>query len=273
MVKIDPTARVSEKAILEEGVEVGPYAIIGENVKIGAYTSVGPFAVLEGRVEIGPHCVIGPHAVIGAPPQDLSYQGEETAVIIGERTTIREFVTIHRATGEGKVTKIGRACFIMAYCHVAHNCSIGDGVVMANGAMLSGHVIVEDWATLSGLLGVHQFVRLGRLCMVGGLVKVTMDVPPYTLADGHPVRIYGLNRVGMKRRGFSAEKREAVKKIYTFLSRGGLPLRKALEELPRRGYDAELVGEITTFFAQSKRGVTRWVRGKEDVREDASFDG
>ncbi|MEN3185159.1 MAG: acyl-ACP--UDP-N-acetylglucosamine O-acyltransferase [Atribacterota bacterium] len=273
MVTIDPTARVSKHAILEEGVEVGPYAIIGEGTKIGAHASIGPFAVLEGRVEIGAHCVIGPHTIIGAPPQDLSYRGEETAVVIGEGTTIREFVTIHRATGEGKTTQIGRACFIMAYCHIAHNCSIGDGVVMANGAMLCGHVIIEDWATLSGLLGIHQFVHLGRLCMVGGLAKVTMDIPPYTLADGHPARIYGLNRVGLKRRGFSPEKREAIKKIYTFLYRSGLPLRKALEELPKTGYDMALVEEIIAFFARSKRGVTRWTKGMEDVREDASFDG
>jgi|YNPBryunderm2012_1023409.scaffolds.fasta_scaffold21871_2 UDP-N-acetylglucosamine acyltransferase len=267
---IDPTARVSGEAVLAEGVEVGPYAILGRGVRVGAYTRIGPFAVLEGRVEVGAHCIIGPHAVIGAPPQDLSYRGEETGVVIGERTTIREFVTIHRATGEGKVTRIGEECFIMAYCHIAHNCSVGNGVVMANGAMLCGHVTVEDWATLSGLSGIHQFVRLGRLCMVGGLAKVTMDIPPYTLADGHPARIYGLNRVGMKRRGFSPEKREAVKKIYAFLARGGLPLRKALEELPGMGYDPVLVEEIVTFFTQTKRGVTRWVGKNADVREDAS---
>ncbi len=269
---IDPTARVSGEAILAEGVEIGPYAIVGKGVKIGAYTRIGPFAVLEGRVDIGPHCVIGPHAVIGAPPQDLSYRGEETSVVIGERTTIREFVTVHRATGEGKVTRIGRECFIMAYCHIAHNCSVGDGVVMANGAMLCGHVTIEDWATLSGLLGVHQFVRLGRLCMIGGMAKVTMDIPPYTLADGHPARLYGLNRVGMKRRGFSPEKREAIKKIYTVLFRSGLPLRKALEELSKMEYDPRLVEEIVTFFTRSKRGIARWVVRSVDVREDASFD-
>lgn len=270
---IDPTARIARSAIIGEGVEIGPYAIVGEGVRIGDHVRIGPFVVLESRVEIGPHCIIGPHAVIGAPPQDFSYRGEDSAVIIGERTTIREFVTIHRATGEGKVTQIGKECLIMAYCHIAHNCLVGNGVVMANGAMLCGYVTVEDWATLSGLSGIHQFVRIGRLCMIGGMSKVVMDVPPYTLADGHPARIYGLNKVGMKRRGFSVETRETIKKIYKFLTCSGLPLRRAIAELPKLGYDAILVEEIVTFFTQSKRGITRWVGKNADVREDASFDG
>ncbi len=270
--QIDPTARIAQGAIIGEGVEIGPYVIVGEKVRIGAYTKIGAFVVVEGQVEVGAHCFIGCHSVIGTPPQDVSYRGEETKVVIGDRTILREFVTIHRATGEGKMTHLGEDCFIMAYCHIAHNCFLGNGVTMANAAMLAGYVVVDDWATLGGLAGVHQFVHVGKLCMVGGMSKVVMDVPPYTLVDGHPARIFGLNRIGMKRRGIPEEKRETVKKIYTMLYRSGIPIHKALEELKKSSYDPALVEEIITFFTQSKRGIVRWVSGEvNNVEEDAPF--
>ncbi len=268
---VDPTARVDTRAQLGEDVEVGPYAIIGEHVKIGEGTKIGAFVVLEGRLEIGPSCFIGHHSVIGAPPQDLAFRGEASKVVVGEGTVIREFVTIHRATGEGKVTHIGKACFIMAYCHIAHNCFVGDGVTMANGASLAGYVKVEDWAVLSGFVGVHQFVRIGRLAMIGGLSKVVMDIPPYTLADGHPARVFGLNRVGMRRRGISPQKQGEIARVYRFLFRGGLPLRQAMEEIHGHGFDPEVVEEILTFLRETKRGITRWVwEEKAYGLEDAS---
>ncbi|HSV32441.1 MAG TPA: acyl-ACP--UDP-N-acetylglucosamine O-acyltransferase, partial [Atribacteraceae bacterium] len=211
MRKIDTTALIEDGAVLGQGVEIGPYAIIGAGCRIGDGSRIGAFTICEGRVVIGIRCSIGHHAVLGTPPQDVSYQGEESGIEIGDETIIREFVTIHRSTGLKKWTRIGKKCFIMAYGHIAHNCLIGDEVTLANGSTLAGYVTVEDQATLSGLVGVHQFVRIGRLAMIGGLSKVIKDVPPYTLADGHPVKLYGLNKVGMQRRGVSQKDREVIK--------------------------------------------------------------
>ncbi|HOQ51643.1 MAG TPA: acyl-ACP--UDP-N-acetylglucosamine O-acyltransferase [Candidatus Atribacteria bacterium] len=272
MKKIDSTARIGKEVALEEGVEIGPYSILKGEIKVGAHTKIGAFTVIEGNVEIGSHCNIGHHVVIGTPPQDLSYQGEKTQVIIGERTTLREFVTVHRATGEGKATSIGDDCFIMAYCHIAHNCYLGNGITMANNSTLAGYVEIEDLATLSGWVGVHQFVRLGKLVMIGGLSKVVMDIPPYTLADGHPARIFGLNMVGMKRRGIEGKKREEIHQIYNLIYHSNLSRSKALEELKRSTFDPQLVEEIVDFWEKSKRGVARWVKGrKSSDEENASF--
>lgn len=273
MVKIDSTARIDREVVLGEGVEVGPYSILQGKIVVGDHTKIGAFTVIEGRVEIGSCCNIGHHVVVGAPPQDLSYQGEETQVVIGERTTLREFVTVHRATGENNATVIGDDCFIMAYCHVAHNCRLGQGVTMANNSTLAGYVEIEDWATLSGWVGVHQFVRLGKLVMVGGLSKVVMDIPPYTLADGHPARIFGLNVVGMKRRGIEAEQREKISQIYHLIFHSDLTRSQALEELKKGDFDPQLVEEIVGFWEKSKRGVARWVkgRGKNADEENASL--
>lgn len=268
---IHRTALVDPEAQIGENVEIGPYVVIRGKVTIGDGTKIAPFAVLEGTVEVGPSCFIGHHAVIGTPPQDVSFRGEESKVVIGEGTVLREFVTVHRATGEGKVTHIGKSCFIMAYCHIAHNCFVGNGVTMANGASLAGYVTVEDWATLSGFVGVHQFVRIGKLAMVGGLSKVVMDIPPYVLADGHPARVFGLNRVGMRRRGIPKEKRESIAQVYRFLFRSGRPLRRAMEEIEGKGFDPEIVDEILTFLRQTKRGITRWVREEACDLEDAPF--
>lgn len=266
---IDRTALIDPEAQIGKDVEIGPYVVIRGKVTIGDGTRIGPFAVLEGRVEVGPFCVIGHHAVIGTPPQDVAFRGEESGVVIGEGTVLREFVTVHRATGEGKVTHIGRSCFIMAYCHIAHNCFVGDEVTMANGASLAGYVTVEDWATLSGFVGVHQFVRIGKLAMVGGLSKVVMDIPPYALADGHPARIFGLNRVGMRRRGIPPKKRESIAQVYRFLFRSGRPLRKAIEEIQEKNFDPEVVQEVLLFLRQTKRGIARWVREGVCDLEDA----
>uniref|UniRef100_A0A7V3YG05 Acyl-ACP--UDP-N-acetylglucosamine O-acyltransferase n=1 Tax=Candidatus Caldatribacterium californiense TaxID=1454726 RepID=A0A7V3YG05_9BACT len=265
---IDRTARIDPEAQIGADVEIGPYVIIRGKVRVGDGTRIEPFAVLEGKVEIGPSCVIGHHAVIGAPPQDVAFRGEESGIVIGEGTVLREFVTVHRATGEGRVTHIGKSCFIMAYCHIAHNCFVGNGVTMANGASLAGYVTVEDWATLSGFVGVHQFVRIGKLAMIGGLSKVVMDIPPYVLADGHPARIFGLNRVGMRRRGIPQKKRESIAQVYRFLFRSGLPLRRAMEEIREKGFDQEVVEEILTFLLQTRRGITRWVREEACDFED-----
>ncbi len=256
-VNIHPTACVEAGAVLDKNVEVGPYSIIGGQVRIGEGTRIGAFSVIEGRVSIGKGCTIGHHVVLGAPPQDVAYGGEDTEVVIGDHTILREFVTVHRATGKGKSTRIGNSCFIMACCHVAHNCEIGDEVTMANGAMLAGYVKVGSQAVLSGYVGVHQFVRIGRLAMVGGLSKVVMDVPPFLLVDGHPARIFGLNVVGLRRKGFTASERELIKRVYEIIYRSSLPLNQALD-LAKEEFSDELAREIIAFFEGSKRGVLRW---------------
>lgn len=260
--EISPAAFVQKGAQLGKGVKIGPGTCIGEKVQIGDGTEVGAFSIIEGKVSIGSNCFIGHHVVIGTPPQDVSYQGEETEVIIGDDTILREFTTVHRATGEGQKTLVGPGCFIMAYAHVAHNCQIGKEVTMANGANLAGYVKIENWAVLSGMVGVHQFVRVGKLAMVGGLSKVVQDIPPYLMADGHPARLYGLNLVGMKRRGIEREARVEIRKIYRFL-RSSRNQEQALSQLESH-FSSDFSREILNFFAQTERGITRWVGTKDD---------
>ena len=256
---IDPRAIIEDGAVIGENVEVGPFTIIGKDVTIHDHTKIGNGVVLEGKVHIGSKCYIGHYAVIGTPPQDISYRGEETEVWIGDQTIIREFVTVHRATGAGNVTQIGEKCFIMSYCHIAHNCRIGNEVTMANNASLAGYVEVGDWATLSGFVGVHQFVRIGKLTMLGGLSKVVMDIPPFCLADGHPARLYGQNLVGMKRRGYSKDDREQIKKIYEILfSRHGNLLE--LLGVIQKNFNGEYVLDIINFFSEGRRGITRFAK-------------
>lgn len=264
---IHPTACVEKGAVLDRNVEVGPYSIIGKKAEIAEGAKIGAFSVIEGRVKIGKNCNIGHHVVLGAPPQDVAYRGEDTEVVIGDHTILREFVTVHRATGEGNSTRIGNNCFIMAYCHIAHNCELGDEVTMANGAALAGYVKIGSQAVLSGYVGVHQFVHIGRLAMVGGLSKVVMDVPPFLLVDGHPARIFGLNVVGLRRRGFSLAERELIKKVYKLIYHSSLPLNEALH-LVKKEFAQEIVQEIVTFFEESKRGVLHW-RESRELKESA----
>ncbi len=254
---IDPRAIIEDGARLGRGVEIGPYAIIGKHAVIGDSVRIGAFTVLEGRTTLAKGVTIGHHAVLGTPPQDVAYRDEKTSVEIGEDTVVREFATIHRATGEGCSTRIGKSCFLMAYCHIAHNCRVGNAVTMANGASLSGYVVVEDMATLSGLVGVHQFVRIGRMAMVGGLSKVVKDIPPFSLADGHTARLYGLNLVGMKRRKMTKEEREEIKKTYVLIRKQGIP--ENVHDLNGEWSTLGTLGlEIVQFYLESKRGVTRF---------------
>ncbi|MCX6089569.1 MAG: acyl-ACP--UDP-N-acetylglucosamine O-acyltransferase [Atribacterota bacterium] len=257
--KIDTRAVIEEGAQLGDEVEVGPFAVIGHQVRVGNRTCIGSGVIMEGRVSIGSDCTIGHHAVIGTPPQDISYRGDETEVIIGDETVLREFSTVHRATGVGKSTCIGKKCFIMSYCHIAHNCQIGNEVIMANNASLAGYVEVEDGATLSGFVGIHQFVRVGKLTMIGGLSKVVLDIPPYCLADGHPARLFGQNVVGLKRRGFSRENREIIKKIYQILFKPGTTEEEALHNVAKE-YPGVFAEEIISFIQKSRRGIARAVR-------------
>lgn len=255
---IHPTAIISPEATLAEGVEVGPYAIIGRDVHIGKNTVIGPHAVIDEHTDIGEDCRIFQFCSIGAPPQDLKYQGEATRVIIGNHNTIREFVTIHRSTAADiGVTIIGDHNLIMAYCHVAHNCKLGNHIIMSNAATLAGHIFIEDYAIISGLTGIHQFTRIGAHCMVGGASGVVKDVPPYTIAAGNHAKLFGLNLVGLKRRNFSENTINAIKEAYRIIFRAGLLLEDALEKAQNEVEDLPEVRHFIQFIKESKRGVCR----------------
>ena len=203
--QVHPAAVVDPRAELASGVIVGPGAVIGPDVKIGPDTWIGPHVVLDGRLTLGANNRVFPGACLGLEPQDLKYRGAPTEVVIGDANTIREYVTINRATEEGEQTRIGDQNLLMAYCHLGHNCELGNGIVMSNGIQVAGHVVVEDRAVIGGCLGIHQFVHIGSLAMVGGMTRVDRDVPPYCLAEGHPGRLRGLNRVGLRRSGLKTQ--------------------------------------------------------------------
>lgn len=256
--KIHPTAIVAQRAVLGEDVSVEPYAIVGEDVKIGSGTWIGAYAVLEGWTEIGENCQIHHHAVIGSPPQDIKYRGEKTLVQIGDNTIIREFATINRATtGFGGRTVLGKGDFIMAYAHVAHDCLIGNHVIMANLATLAGHVEVEDYAIIGGLTAVHQFVKIGKYAIVGGCSAVLKDIPPYVKAQGNRAKLYGLNTVGLHRHGFSPDTMRRLKEAYRILFQSGLNTSQALERVEREVKPCPEVEYLIAFIKSSKRGICK----------------
>lgn len=246
---VDPTAR------LAQDVSVGPYAIIGPNVTVGERSSIAAHAVLERNVKLGTGVRVGYGAVIGNDPQDLKYKGEETWVEIGDETIIREYCTINRGTVATGKTTVGQRCFLMTYVHLAHDCAIGNDVILANGIQMAGHVTVDDRAIISGLTPIHQFVRIGTLAFVGGGSRVNQDVPPYTKAVGNPVHLYGLNSVGLQRAGFSAEAKLALKRAYRLLFNSDLTvsqgIARARAELPA----APEVETFLHFIEASQRGV------------------
>lgn len=228
---IHPTAVVHPSAELHPTVQIGAYAVIGEKVKVGAGTIIGPHVVIEGLTEIGERNEIFPGAAIGLEPQDLKYDGSLSLVKIGNGNKIREYVTINRATNAGEATVIGNDNLLMAYVHVAHNCVIEDSVVIANSVSLAGHVYIESKAVIGGVLGIHQFVHVGRLAMVGGMSRIDRDVPPFMLVEGSPSRVRSLNLVGLKRAGFTNTDLADIKKGFRLLYRSGFTLNQALEQL------------------------------------------
>jgi UDP-N-acetylglucosamine acyltransferase len=255
---IHPTVIISPDAKLEANVEIGPYSVIGADVKIGKNTIIGPHVVIEDYTHIGEGCHIHQFCSIGAPPQDLKFGGEKTRVVIGNFNTIREFVTINRSTtADIGVTIIGDHNLIMAYCHVAHNCQVGDRIVMANGATLAGHVHVEDHAIIGGLTGIHQFSHIGAHCIIGGASAVVKDVPPYTIASGNHAKLFGLNLVGLKRRNFSEKTIKALKDAYRIVFRSNLLLEAALKKAQKEVEDLPEVRNFIKFIQESKRGTCR----------------
>lgn len=262
MASIHPTAIVDPKAQLAEGVSIGPYTLVGPDVKIGAGTTVAGHVVIEGHTTIGRDNRIWQFASIGAANQDKKYQGEPTELVIGDRNTIREFTTLQVGTVQDKArTTIGDDNWIMAYCHIAHDCVVGNRVTMANNATLGGHVELGDWVTVGGLTGIHQFVKVGAHAMIGFQTAVAQDVPPFMLVDGNPMAVRGFNVVGLKRRDFSAERIAAVKQMHKLLYREGRTLddaRKAIEALGQSAPEAAGdVAMMTAFLASATRGIAR----------------
>ncbi len=254
---IDPRAAVSPKAQIGENVTIGPFAVVEDGAVIGDGTTVAPHALIATGARIAKNCIIHHGAIVGHTPQDLKYAGEITTCEVGEGTTVREYATLHRGTGEGGRTIIGKKCFLMGYVHIAHDCIVGDNVIMSNAAMLAGHTEVEDNVIIGGVTPVHQFTRIGRHSMVGGGLRVVKDVPPYSLAGGAPLVCEGLNAIGLRRRGFSRETLDALDKAYTTLYRAKLNVSQAVEAITA---DPALmavpeVQHLVTFIKGSKRGI------------------
>lgn len=255
---IHPTALVDPGATLDSDVEVGPFAVIGPDVEIGAGSRIGPHAVIKGPTRIGRDNRIFQFASVGEDPQDKKYGGEATRLEIGDRNQIREFTTLHRGTVQDKgVTRIGNDNLFMAYVHVAHDCRIGDNVIMANAASLGGHVEIQDWAILGGFTIVHQFCRIGAhgFCAMGSVLS--KDVPPYVTVGGHPAEPRGINTEGLRRRGFSDVAIQAIKRAYRTLYMGNLKLAEAIAELTRMSADVPELGLMADFIADSSRSIVR----------------
>ncbi len=254
---IHPTAIVDPRAELGENVEIGPYAVIEENVVIGDGTWIGPHVLVARGARIGRNCKIHKGAVLGTEPQDLKFEGEETTLEIGDNTVIREFCTLNRGTKDRWKTRIGSNCLLMAYVHVAHDCILGDNLILANAVNMGGHVVIGDYAGIGGMVPIHQFVRIGRHAFIGGGYRVPKDVPPFILAAGEPLRYAGVNRVGLRRRGFSSESIDRIRDVYRIIYQSNLNVSQALmrikDEFPLEGE----VKEVVEFIETSERGIVK----------------
>ena len=256
--RIHPTAIVEPGAELATGVVVGPYSLIGSSVTIGPGSEIGAHVVLEGRVSLGARCRIGHGALIGGVPQDFKFrEGLPVGVDVGDDTVIREYVTVHRATHEGRDTRIGSRCLVMVSSHVAHDCVVGDEVIIINYAGLSGHVTVEDRATIGGLTGIHPFTRIGTYAYVGGWAKVTQDVPPFMMADGNLAQTRTVNKPGLERNGVSEEAQNALKQAYKILFREKLTISNALTRIEADLPDLPEIRHRVQFGRTSERGLSK----------------
>ncbi len=253
---IHPTAIIDSRAELASDVRVGPYSIIGPYVRVDEGTEIRGHVVLEGKLHVGKRNRIYTGAVLGTPPQDLKYRGEVCSAEIGDDTTIREYASLNVATTPEGITRVGDHCLLMTYSHVAHNCSIGNNVIIANATQLGGHVHIADWAIVGGVVGVHQFSVVGAHAFVGGASRLVVDVPPFVRAAGSPLKAGGINSMGLRRRGFSDARIAAVKEAYRSLYRRGLTIQEAKKKIQECGDD--LIAEaFEDFFARSHRGICR----------------
>lgn len=255
MADIHPTAIVSDSAQLGKNVKIGPYAIIEDDVKIDDGCEIKAYAQILPYTTIGKNSRVFQHSVIGEIPQDLKFEGEKSETIIGDNTTIREFVTINRGTKDRQRTKIGDGCLLMAYVHVAHDCLVGDNVILANSVTLAGHVTIEDWAILGGLFAVHQFVKIGQHSFCGGHFRTTKDIPPYILAAEEPIKYKGLNVVGLRRRGFSPQVRKNIKKAYKLIFRSEYNVSEAKKRISEELEKTPEIENILNFLENSDRGI------------------
>lgn len=253
--RIHPSAIISSSAEVDSDVEVGAFAIIGENCTVPSGCIIAPRATLERNVTLGQNVQVGMGTILGGPPQDLKFAGEETTVEIGEGTVIREYTTINRGTAQSFKTSVGRNCLLMSYVHLAHDCHVGNNVILSNVVQLAGHVTVEDKAIISGLSAVHQFVRIGRQSFIGGMSRVSKDIPPFLKAVGNPVKLYGLNTVGLQRSGMDEATIRELKRAYRLLFRSDLNVTQAIEQVQSEIEGLPEVGELIRFVEASERGV------------------
>lgn len=264
---IHPTACVDPKAEIEAGVFIGPYCVVEEGVKIRRGTKLEAHVVIKGLTEIGSDCLFSPYSVIGTEPQDITYKDEPTQVIIGDRNIFREFITIHRGTVKGGgITRIGNDNYFMAYTHIAHDCQIGNKTIFINGATLGGHVEVDDYATMGAFTGVHQFCRIGKYAFIGGFSVITQDVLPFCRFAGmRPAKFYGVNVIGLRRQGFSAERIQQIKEMIKIIYFSNLNTSQAVEKIREAiepGPDRE---EMLNFIAASKRGIIKKVAEEWEI--------
>jgi UDP-N-acetylglucosamine acyltransferase len=258
MPKIKSTSEVSKKAIIHDGVEIGPYCVIGDDVEIGKGTYVGPYTMINGPTVIGKGCRFEGYVSAGGPPQDLKYKGEKTRLEIGDNNLFREFVTLNRGTtGGGGITRIGSGNLLMAYCHVAHDCQLGSNIVMGNLATLGGHVHIEDRVIIGGMSAIHQFTKIGAYTIMGGGTLVGMDVVPYAKVQGNRAKMYGINTIGLKRNGFSDEVIESISRAYRLIFKMGLKLKDAVSKIEMEFAGIPEVMRIVEFIKVSERGIAR----------------
>jgi acyl-[acyl-carrier-protein]--UDP-N-acetylglucosamine O-acyltransferase len=269
---IHATALVSPKAELGRDVRIGPFAIVEAGARIGDGTIVDAYSRIADDVEIGKNCHIFEYVSVGGIPQDHNYRGEQSFVRIEDDVVLREHVTVNKATGEGCETSIGRGTWIMESCHLGHNVRIGRECTVTNKVGFSGHVEVGDYVVVSGLSGFHQFVKVGDYAMVGGLAKVTKDIPPYSIVDGHPARVYGLNVIGLRRRGFTQEQRTRIKNIYKLLYDRRTTRRDAIAEIERQFPGDEFAETIVAFTRSLKRGLVAWADRERAHRREGEED-
>ncbi|MCB1069600.1 MAG: acyl-ACP--UDP-N-acetylglucosamine O-acyltransferase [Kiritimatiellae bacterium] len=257
MAEVHATAIVDSRASLDRDVVVGPYCVVGPDVSIGAGTRLIASVHVSGHTSIGEACTLFPFASVGGQTQDLKYKGGAPGVVIGSRNTLREYVTVNAATADGDLTRIGDDCHIMAYAHVAHDCQVGNRVIIANAGTLAGHVVLEDQVIIGGLCGIHQFIRVGRLSITGGCSKIVKDVPPFMMADGNPLKVHTINKVGLERAGISESVQAALKQAYKLIYRSSLTVRDAVAALRADYPQVPEVAALADFLESSERGITR----------------
>ena len=257
MAQIHETAIVADGAKIADDAIIGPYCTVSALAEIGSGTELISHVVVAGKTSIGSGCRISPFAVLGGQTQDLKFKGGHPGVKIGNNTVIREYVTVNAATNDGEYTTVGDNCLIMAYSHIAHCCQIGNHVIIANACQIAGHVVIEDMATVEGLVGIVQFLRVGTMAFVGGMSKISKDLPPYMIAHGDPLEVRGFNKIGMERRGVDEAGRKAVKEAYRILYRQDAPVSQALDKIETELEQTPEIKHLLEFCRASEKGITR----------------